>query len=340
MTSMIERLHDHTLTDLAALAAPHDSGHLARTAELAGRIAEESGLAAGTARCAAYLYHRFGLPDAPHGPAGPDGPVAPSRADAVDFLSRSGVPDALHRDLLTLLDPDPPAAEVPYGAAVLDAERIDAMGAAGLHRTLAGGGPRWHAPAGRHPRPALPELYEALVRTERELLTEPARRLAADRMDLVHRLAADYRAEAELGRHPAEAGPAPTAAPGVSWDPKSGFLHAATGGPAAGPLVRIGYRGTVWLTFDDRDRLLGIDLYDAPAALVAVLPPGQQHRYFWHSTARGAGMAWWADPATCHVWITTAPGLAHHRVVGAADIEVGTRADRPAILRLHVQANR
>ncbi|MQS11299.1 hypothetical protein F7Q99_03090 [Streptomyces kaniharaensis] len=334
MTSIFDRLYDHTLADLGALDAPYDTGHLSRTAALAGRIAEESGLAAGTARCAAHLYHRFRLPGARDAPAG-------TRDSALDFLTRSGVPGELHRDLLTVVGPGSPAAETPYRAAVLDAERIDAMGAAGLQRALTGEGLPWHpdGPAAGRPRPAPPELYEELVRAERELLTEPARRLAADRMDLVHRLAADYRTEAELGRLPGEPDPGPAAATRVDWDPKSGFLQAVFDAPATGPLVRIGYRGEVWLTFDETDRLLGIDLHNAPPALVALLPPAQQHRYFWHSTARGDGVAWWADHATGHAWITAAPGLAHHRATAVTDIEVGTRTDRPAVLRLHVQAN-
>ncbi|WP_188306127.1 hypothetical protein, partial [Streptomyces sp. CBMA123] len=166
MTSIFERLHDHTLADLGALDAPYDTGHLSRTAALAGRIAEESGLAAGTAHCAAYLYHRFRLPGARDAPDG-------AQDTARDFLTRSGVPGELHRDLLTVVGPGSRAAETPYGAAVLDAERIDAMGAAGLQRALTGEGPPWHPddpdPAAGRPRPAPPELYEALLRAEREL---------------------------------------------------------------------------------------------------------------------------------------------------------------------------
>nr|AUV64163.1 ComE [Streptomyces citricolor] len=336
MTSILERLQDHTLADLAVLDVPADTSHLSRTAELAGRIADESGLTSRTARLAVYLYHRFRVPGTR------DHPAASTRAAALDLLTRSGVPEELHQELLTVVGPGTPSAGAPYGAAVLDAERLDAMGAAGLQRALTGAGSPWHPdePADGSPRPTPPELYEALVRSERELLTEAARRLAADRMDLVHRFAADYRTEAELGRLPDVPGRSPAAVPGVSWDLKAGFLRAVAHAPGTGPLVRIGYRGTVWLTFDDQDRLLGIDLRDAPPALVAILPHAQQYRFYWHSTARGSGMAWWADHGSNHVWITTAPGPAHHRVVATADIEVGTRADRPVVLHLHVRSGR
>ncbi|MCD0485895.1 hypothetical protein LO771_26775 [Streptacidiphilus sp. ASG 303] len=337
MTSIFERLHDRTLADLDALDAPYDVGHLSRAAALAGRIAEASGLAADTAHCAAYLYHRFRLPGVGEASDG-------TRDAALDFLNRSGVPGELHPDLLVIVGPGARTAESPYGAAVLDAERVDAMGAAGLRRALTGEGPPWHPddpdPAPGGPWPAPPELYEALLRTERELLTEPARLLAADRMDLVHRLAADYRAETGPGLLPGEGGFGPAAVPRVDWDPESGFLRVVFDAPATGPLLRIGYRGEVWLTFDERSRLLGVDLRDTPPALLALLPPGHQHRYFWHSTARGDGAACWADRSTGHAWVTVAPGLAHHRAIAVTDIEVGVRADRPAVLRLHVQDNR
>lgn len=328
MTSILERLHDHTLADLAALDEPADPGHLSRTAALAALIADESGLTGRTARFAVYLYHRFPTPGASDRPAA-----------VLDFLTRSGVPEELHHDLLPLVEPGTPSADTPYGAPVLDAEQLDAMGAAGLARALTSSGTPWHRDetAGRYPRPTPPELYEALSRPERELRTEAARRLAADRMDLVHRFAADYRTEAELGRLADPPDRNRAAVPGVSWDPKTGFLRAVSDDPGTGPLVRIGYRGAVWLTFDDQDRLLGIDLLGAPPALVAVLPHAQQYRFFWHSTARGREMAWWADHGTDSVWVITAPGMAHHRLVATADIEVGTRADRAVALNLHVQ---
>lgn len=100
--------------------------------------------------------------------------------------------------------------------------------------------------------------------------------------------------------------------------------------------VRISYRGKIWLTFDEHQQLIAMDLPNAPATLTRSLPQRQRHRYPWSTLATESTAQWLADADAGWMWNNLTTGLPHHRVIAVADIEVRLRDGQLQSLHAHL----
>ncbi|WP_441250517.1 hypothetical protein [Kitasatospora sp. McL0602] len=121
----------------------------------------------------------------------------------------------------------------------------------------------------------------------------------------------------------------------VHWAPQERSL--VVGEPCdehADGVTLLSFRGQVWLTFDSDGRLMSVDLNDVPDELAVVVPRALRPRYSWNSTERDSGSSWLLDTDSGWVWIRLTSGMAHHRLIGAADVRVWLRDGAVAALRL------
>jgi uncharacterized protein len=221
---------DHEVADRA-----HDVSHLDRVAALAGWIAEQIGTNPVLAQVAGYVHDYHRVAEARTG-------VRPLPAHSANDLVRAvldahQIPRRWYPDILCAVDAtgryriagDPLPADLvqacPVAAAVHDADNLDAIGVVGLTRAVCYGAmlgePLWDPAAalcagyvdGRTSS-IVAHCYEKLVHLAEEMLTEPARWLAEQRLgDLFGALG---RLRAELVADPAQS---------VSWDPNTGYLR-------------------------------------------------------------------------------------------------------------------
>lgn len=329
--------------DFAAADPAHDLAHLDRVAHLAGVIAAELGADPTPARVAAYVHDYHRVAEARQGwrPLRPE--QAASAVTAV--LTRCAVPRAWHAEIHQAValtgrygfGGDDLSGAGPTALAVHDADNLDATGAVGIGRAFAFGSllgqPLWDpdtTPRATYAEGAtssvLAHFYEKLVRLEDDMLTEPGRRLAADRTLLLHRFAADFRTEWEAGT------PAASGAGRVRFDAATRFLSVTTHRepPHAAATTRIAFRGRVELLLADGDQPVAVELADVPTALACCLPA---------PTPGTDPPAWSCDPATglTRVRLTEAPQPPRpRRLRGVADVEVRVAADEPTALLLHL----
>src|SRR6266545_1826637 len=257
MHSLLERIRSRVLADFATADSAHDIGHLDRVAELAARIAEELRMDPLPAQVAAYVHDYHRIEEVRQGRR----PISPEEAEAAvrAVLGACEVPEDWHPTVLRAVELTGKYAfageeldrECPTAAAVHDADNLEAIGAVGIGRAFAFGGmlgePLWdpHTDLKDTYREGktssiLGHLYEKLIRLEADMLTEPGRRMAVGRTQLLHAFAAEFRAEwdAHLGTGTNHAHPL------VEWEPRTGFLRVVDAQHrTAEPVVRIGFRG-------------------------------------------------------------------------------------------------
>ncbi|GAA2142516.1 hypothetical protein GCM10009760_27720 [Kitasatospora kazusensis] len=121
----------------------------------------------------------------------------------------------------------------------------------------------------------------------------------------------------------------------VHWDPRERSL--VVGEPCdehADGCALLRFTGLVWLTFDSDGRIMSVDLHDVPDALAVAVPRALRPRYSWNSTEVDSGSSWLLDTDSGWVWIRLASGMAHRRLIGAADVLVWLRGGAVAALRL------
>ncbi|MDX3105057.1 HD domain-containing protein [Nonomuraea angiospora] len=317
MNAILEKVRARVAVDFATADPAHDLGHVDRVAALAGEIAARTGADARIAQVAAYVHDYHRVEEARHDRR----PIRPedARAAVLEVLEGCGVPQEWHPPILRAVEltgryrfaEDDLDDGCPVAAAVHDADNLDAMAAIGIGRAFAYGGllgePLWE------PGTALQEvyqegetssvlahLYEKLVRLEQDMLTEPARRMAADRALLLHRFAAGFRSEWDRAQ---------AAGSRVWWDPRTRFLSVEEPrGEADEPVVRVGFRGQVSLTFDEQGHSAEVHLLDVP------------------------------DLLATGVRIVLSQGRPHHRIEGIGDIELQLRENRPVALQLHLRS--
>ena len=314
MNVSVTAVRRQVVEDFASADVAHDVAHLDRVAELAARIALELGADAGlarVARVAAYVHDYHRLLE-----AGREGrrPVAPSEAaGAVEgVLGAAAVPAEWFGVVLAAVATteryrcagDVPLASVsPVGAAVHDADDLDAIGAIGVARAFAFGGllgePLWDPVAGVEGRyrpgttaSVLAHLYEKLVHLEHEMLTEPGRRLAAERAQVLHRFAADFRAEwGGFG-----------VGPWAEWDETTGFLTVQGAGEGL-PGARLTFRCRAELTLAG-DHVVGVRLDGAPGgSLLLRLLDGELV-----AERMGGGEGLGTAPRVASAWAPRDPG--------------------------------
>ncbi|MFG6201075.1 HD domain-containing protein [Nonomuraea sp. JJY05] len=316
MNAIVEKVRARVAVDFASADSAHDLGHLDRVAALAEEIAAGTGADPRIARVAAYVhdYHRVEEARQNRRPIRPED----ARAAVLEVLEGCGVPQDWHPPILRAVEltgryrfaDEELDDRCAIAAAVHDADNLDAMGAVGIGRAFAYGGllgePLWD------PGTALKELYkegetssvlahlyEKLVRLEQDMLTEPARRMAADRALLLHRFAAGFRSEWDRGQ---------AAGARAQWDPRTRFLSVQEPRDDADePVVRVSFRGQVSLDFDEQGQPAAVHLPDVP------------------------------DPPATGVRIVLAQGRPHHRIEGIGDIELQLRKNRPVALHLHLR---
>lgn len=224
---------DHEVADRA-----HDVSHLDRVATLSGWIAGQIGANPVLAQVAGYVHDYHRVAEARTG-------VRPLPAYSANGLVRAvldahQIPRRWYPDILCAVDTTGryriagdalPAGLVqacPVAAAVHDADNLDAIGVVGLTRAVCYGAvlgePLWEPAAALRADGAgyvdgqtssiVAHCYEKLVHLADEMLTEPARWLAEQRLgDLFGMLG---RLRAELVADPAQS---------VSWDPQTGYLR-------------------------------------------------------------------------------------------------------------------
>ncbi|MEU9489526.1 HD domain-containing protein [Streptomyces decoyicus] len=362
MTSILDRIRDRVRADFTDADPAHDIHHLDRVAALAGDIAARLGGDPLTAQVAAYVHDYHRVEEAKQGRR----PIRPeeARAAVLDVLARCGVPEEMHGTVLHAVEltgryrfgGDDLDNQSVIAAAVHDADNLDAMGAIGIGRAFAFGGllgePLWSPGTQLKERYAegetssvLAHLYEKLVRLEKDMLTEPARRLAAERAQLLHRFAAEFRTE--WGDEDASCGTVCPDGTRVHWEPRTRFLSVTTpenerhdgqdearhDGPNDG-MTRITFRGRVGLSLDERGRPVGVDLLEVPAALAHCVPHATRRRPW--TADETAGSPWSLDPEANVVWISLTETSVHRRLTAIGDIEAQLRDDVPAALRLHL----
>ncbi|WP_431914371.1 HD domain-containing protein [Nonomuraea jabiensis] len=315
MNSILEKVRARVVVDFATADPAHDLGHVDRVAALAGEIAAHTGADPCIARVAAYVhdYHRVEEARQNRRPVRPE----EARAAVLDVLRGCGVPHDWHPSILRAVEltgryrfADEELDDgCAIAAAVHDADNLDAMGAIGIGRAFAYGGllgePLWD------PGTALKEvyregetssvlahLYEKLVRLEQDMLTEPARRMAADRALLLHRFAAGFRSEWNRGQ---------AAGSRVLWDSRTRYLSVEEPrADADEPLVRVSFRGQVSLALDKQGQPAAVHLPDAP------------------------------DLLATDVRIVLSQGRPHRHIEGIGDIELHLRKNQPVALQLHL----
>ncbi|MDH6111719.1 hypothetical protein P3T36_002034 [Kitasatospora sp. MAP12-15] len=121
----------------------------------------------------------------------------------------------------------------------------------------------------------------------------------------------------------------------VHWDPRERSL--VVGEPCdehADGVALLSFTGLVWLTFDSDGRPMSVDLHDVPDELAVVVPRALRPRFSWNSTERDNGSSWLLDTDSGWVWIRLTSGMAHRRLIGAADVLVWLRDGAVVALRL------
>ncbi|MER6008545.1 hypothetical protein ABT120_59150 [Nonomuraea angiospora] len=316
MNAILEKVRARVVVDFATADSAHDIGHVDRVAALAGEIAVRTGADPCIAQVAAYVHDYHRVEEARQNRR----PIRPEDACAavLDVLEGCGVPQHWHPPILRAVELTGryrfAEEELDDGcaiaAAVHDADNLDAMGAIGIGRAFAYGGllgePLWDPASALkevyeegETSSVLAHLYEKLIRLEQDMLTEPARRMAADRALLLHRFAAGFRSEWDRGQ---------AAGSRVRWDSRTRFLSVEEPrGDAEEPVVRVGFRGPVSLTFDEQGRPTAVHLLDAPDLLAT---DGR---------------------------IVLSRGRPHHHIEGIADIELQLRKNQPVALHLHLR---
>ncbi|MET7336081.1 HD domain-containing protein [Nonomuraea sp. NPDC005650] len=314
MNAILEKVRARVAVDFATADPAHDIGHVDRVAALAGEIAARTGADPRIARVAAYVhdYHRVEEARQDRRPIRPEDACGA----VLRVLEECGVPQEWHPPILRAVEltgryrfaDEELDDQCAIAAAVHDADNLDAMGAIGIGRAFAYGGllgePLWDPESALkdvyqegETSSVLAHLYEKLIRLEQDMLTEPARRLAADRALLLHRFAAGFRSEWDRGQAR------------VRWDARTRFLSVeAPRGDDDEPVVRVSFRGQVRLTFDEQGQVTAVDLPDVPAG-----PDG----------------AW--------TWTDLADGGPGRHVSGVGDIEVQLRKNQPVALHLHLR---
>ncbi|MFJ6183419.1 HD domain-containing protein [Streptomyces sp. NPDC092295] len=344
MVTLLDRVRAHVRADFAAADPAHDINHLDRVAALAGDIAARLSADPLSAQVAAYVHDYHRVEEARQGRR----PIRPeeARTAVLDVLERCEVPQELHGTILRAVEltgryrfgGDDLDGEDVIAAAVHDADNLDAMGAVGIGRAFAFGGllgeSMWD-PGARlkelyaegETSSVLAHLYEKLVHLEKDMLTEPARRLAAERAFQLHRFAAEFRSQ--WGNEDTVSRPGGTR---VHWDPLTRFLAVAPQPSPDGAVTRIGFRGRVGLAFDEQGQPVEVDLMDAPEALTHYVPHAQRSRP-WTTVV---GREWLLDAEADVVWISIVDAPVHRRLTAVGDIEVQLREGGPAALQLHL----
>nr|AKA87335.1 metal dependent phosphohydrolase [Streptomyces antibioticus] len=344
MVTLPDRVRAHVLADFATADPAHDIHHLDRVAALAGDIAVLLGADPQTAQVAAYVHDYHRVEEARQGRR----PIRPeeARSAVLDVLERSEVPEKLHGTILRAVEltgryrfgGDELDGEDLIAAAVHDADNLDAMGAVGVGRAFAFGGllgePLWEPAAGLkelytegETSSVLAHLYEKLVHLEKDMLTEPARRLAAERAFQLHRFAAEFRSqwgEEDVVSH--------SGGTRVHWDPLTRFLAVTQPEPDGITVTHIGFRGQAMLAFDEQGQPVGVDLLGAPEALTHCVPHAQRSRA-WVADAAGG---WLLDAEADVVWISISEAPVRRRLTAVGDIEVQLREGKLATLRMHL----
>ncbi|MFD0270455.1 HD domain-containing protein [Streptomyces sp. NPDC127106] len=344
MVTLLDRVRAHVLADFASADSAHDIHHLDRVATLAGDIAARLGADPLTAQVAAYVHDYHRVEEARQGRR----PIRPeeARTAILDVLVRCEVSQELHETILHAVEQtgryrfggDDLDSEDLIAAAVHDADNLDAMGAVGIGRAFAFGGvlgePLWD------PRAQLKELYEEgetssilahlyekLVQLEKDMLTEPARRMAAERTFQLHRFAAEFRSQ--WGKENTLSHPGGTR---VHWDPHTRFLSVAQPGPDDITVTRVGFRGRVTVALDDQGQPVEVDLLGAPEVLTHCVPQAQRPRTW----IAHVGGEWLLDAEADVLWISIREASVHRRLTAVGDIEVQLREGRLAALQLHL----
>jgi uncharacterized protein len=228
--------------DLAALRAAvaadhadvdpaHDLAHLDRVAATAARIARLLGTDPLRAQVAAYVHEYHRVLEARTGVR----PIPVEQAQLLvgAVLTAHRVPRHWHAEVLAAVEltgryriaGDELTADVPVAAAVHDADNVDALGVTGLARACGYGAllgePLWNPAADLTSyqdgatSSVIAHCYEKLVHLPGEMLTEPGRRLATERLAALL---------GPLGRLRAELD-GPLAPGGQVWDPATGYLR-------------------------------------------------------------------------------------------------------------------
>jgi uncharacterized protein len=241
---------DHEVADRA-----HDVSHLDRVAALSAWIAERIGADPVLAQVAGYVHDYHRVVEARTG-------VRPLPAHAANDLVRAvldahQIPRRWYPDILRAVDvtgryriagdslPADLVKTCPEAAAVHDADNLDAIGVVGLTRAVCYGvvlgEPLWDPAAAVRAHGAgfvdgrtssiVAHCYEKLVHLADEMLTEPARRLAEQRIGDLFGVLGKLRAELI-------ADPAPT----MSWDPNTGYLRVPLPAISTGIGVQSGTR--------------------------------------------------------------------------------------------------
>ncbi|MFF5372598.1 HD domain-containing protein [Streptomyces sp. NPDC013187] len=344
MVKLLDRVRAHVLADFAAADPAHDIHHLDRVAALAGDIAAALGADPLSAQVAGYVHDYHRVEEARQGRR----PIRPEEVctAVLDVLVRCEVPQETHETILHAVEltgryrfgGDELDGEDVIAAAVHDADNLDAMGALGIGRAFAFGGllgePLWEPGAQLKELYAegetssvLAHLYEKLVHLEKDMLTEPAQRMAAERAFQLHRFAAEFRSQWENEDIGSRLGGAR-----VHWDPLTRFLAVTQQPVPHGSVTRIGFRGRVRLALDEEGQPVEVDLVGAPEALTHCVPHAQRSRA-WIADPAGE---WLLDAEADVVWISIGKAPVHRRFTAVGDIEVQLREGRPAALQLHL----
>jgi uncharacterized protein len=345
---VIERVRNRVRGDFAAADAAHDMSHLDRVADLCAAIASDLGTDPGPAQAAAYVHDYHRLLESRQGLR----PVPPEAAESeiLAVLHACDVPSAWHAVILGAVEltgrygfgGDRLVADPTSVAAIVhDADNLDAIGTVGIARAFAFGGllgePLWDPEAemkqvyseGRTSS-VLGHLYEKLVRLERDMLTEPGRRIALDRTRELHRFAGRFRTE-----WAGIAAPGPDTAPAARWDPVTRYLTATnTGADDKQESSHLSFRCPVRLALDERDRPQAVELLDPLLVLVSCAEEWQDKE-----PAEGgrASVVGWRVTAhkTGIVFVLTA-GAPRRTLEAIADVEVSFAPQAPTALRLHL----
>jgi uncharacterized protein len=194
-TTWMSRLEQEVRRLLGSEPSGHDPWHAFRVRDLAIHIAQAIGADTDVV-FAASLLHDIG-----HASGRAEHAVRGAR-QAVDLLSACGFPPSKvesvtacieHHEWVAGRAGDPPCPTPEYQA-FADADRLDALGAIGIARTFAFGGthgrPIWNpepnaAAAGPYGISSIHHFYDKLLRLPADMYTEPARRLAARRVEVM-----------------------------------------------------------------------------------------------------------------------------------------------------------
>lgn len=217
--------------DHADVDPAHDLAHLDRVAATAAQIARLLGADPLRAQVAAYVHEYHRVLEARTGvrPI----PVEQGQQLVRAVLTAHRVPRRWHAEVLAAVEltgryriaGDELPTDVGVAAAVHDADNLDALGVTGLARACGYGAllgePLWNPAAGLAPyrdgatSSVIAHCYEKLVHLPAEMLTEPGRQVATERLAALL---------GPLGRLRAElSGPLPPG--GQVWDPATGYLR-------------------------------------------------------------------------------------------------------------------